>query len=329
MELNLWSKRGVELFFVISGFILGLPFARHYIYGDAPIRLKKYFLRRLTRLEPPYIINLLFCFAVLVGAHQMKFGFAIPHLLASMFYLHTLVYGYMSSINGVSWSLEVEVQFYCLVPIITTIYGIGNTWTRRATLLSCILISSIWGLYFTGHRFHGTVLYYLPYFLAGLLCADFHLSWVKKEKHIAWDLVSVVCWTLMWMMSQQQTHLFLPPLLMVLVISTFRSHICSRFFSMKWITAIGGMCYTIYLYHYVLISSIGRVLKRVHIGNNFGAYYVLQASIMLPIVLVICVVLFVTIERPCMDHHWPSELRGRFWRDPGKNMLEPDPSRNS
>ncbi|HYW39566.1 MAG TPA: acyltransferase family protein, partial [Terriglobales bacterium] len=45
--------RGVELFFVISGFILGLPFAAHYLKGAAPVSLRKYYLRRLTRLEPP------------------------------------------------------------------------------------------------------------------------------------------------------------------------------------------------------------------------------------------------------------------------------------
>ena len=42
---------GVPLFFVISGFILGLPFAKFYIGGQKPINLKKYFLRRLTRLS--------------------------------------------------------------------------------------------------------------------------------------------------------------------------------------------------------------------------------------------------------------------------------------
>src|SRR5882672_10637739 len=46
--------RGVELFFVISGFILGLPFAAQHIEGRPPVGLRKYYVRRLTRLEPPY-----------------------------------------------------------------------------------------------------------------------------------------------------------------------------------------------------------------------------------------------------------------------------------
>ena len=60
--------RGVNLFYAISGFILGLPFAAHYLSGGPAIPLRPYFLRRLTRLEPPYIVNLAICFTLLVLA---------------------------------------------------------------------------------------------------------------------------------------------------------------------------------------------------------------------------------------------------------------------
>src|SRR5580704_7458253 len=48
--------RGVQLFFVISGFILGLPFATQYITGGPPVKIGRFYLRRITRLEPPYIL---------------------------------------------------------------------------------------------------------------------------------------------------------------------------------------------------------------------------------------------------------------------------------
>jgi peptidoglycan/LPS O-acetylase OafA/YrhL len=44
--------RGVELFFAVSGMVLGLSFARHYLKGDPVPSLGRYFKRRLTRLEP-------------------------------------------------------------------------------------------------------------------------------------------------------------------------------------------------------------------------------------------------------------------------------------
>src|SRR6266700_536187 len=54
---------GVQLFFVISGFILGLPFVRHHWNGSPKPRLGQYYLRRVTRIEPPYVINLILCTA--------------------------------------------------------------------------------------------------------------------------------------------------------------------------------------------------------------------------------------------------------------------------
>jgi len=60
--------RGVNLCYAISGFILGLPFAAHHLHGGPPVPLRPYFLRRLTRPGPPYIVNLLICFALLVLA---------------------------------------------------------------------------------------------------------------------------------------------------------------------------------------------------------------------------------------------------------------------
>ncbi|HVG16816.1 MAG TPA: acyltransferase family protein, partial [Chitinophagaceae bacterium] len=56
---------GVTLFFMISGFILSLPFAKMHLQkeGAKRINLKEYYIRRLVRLEPPYIIALILFFA--------------------------------------------------------------------------------------------------------------------------------------------------------------------------------------------------------------------------------------------------------------------------
>jgi peptidoglycan/LPS O-acetylase OafA/YrhL len=53
------AKRGVELFYGISGFILGVPFVSRYLLQAPRVSLKQYFLRRLTRLEPPYFLSLI------------------------------------------------------------------------------------------------------------------------------------------------------------------------------------------------------------------------------------------------------------------------------
>src|SRR2546423_1041850 len=48
----------VHFFFAISGFVLGLPFAAHRFKGSRAVSLREYYLRRLTRIEPPYIVSL-------------------------------------------------------------------------------------------------------------------------------------------------------------------------------------------------------------------------------------------------------------------------------
>ena len=51
---------GVQLFFLISGFILSLPFARQSLCPGRRISLREYYVRRVTRIEPPYVIHLAF-----------------------------------------------------------------------------------------------------------------------------------------------------------------------------------------------------------------------------------------------------------------------------
>ena len=131
--------RGVELFFVISGFILGLPFAAHYLKGAAPVNLRKYYLRRLTRLEPPYIVALLLLFILAAGIEGAPPASFYPHLAASLFYLHSLIYGTFSPAMGVAWSLEIEVQFYILVPLLTLLFAIRNRKLRRSSIAILIL----------------------------------------------------------------------------------------------------------------------------------------------------------------------------------------------
>lgn len=56
---------GVQFFFVISGFIISMPFIKSNS-SNSKISLKKYFKRRLTRLEPPYLIAMFAYYIILL-----------------------------------------------------------------------------------------------------------------------------------------------------------------------------------------------------------------------------------------------------------------------
>ncbi len=196
--------RGVPLFFAISGFILGRPFAQHYIRGAEPPRLKSYFLRRLTRLEPPYIISMLVFFALLAlsGRHETA------HLLASLAYVHNLIYAAPSTISSVAWSLEVEVQFYCLIPLIGVLYKAPRM-VRRTVLLTAMLAGVI-HLFAIPDRLHLSILGWVQCFAAGLLLADLHTDDWNPEQHWGFDLLSLALWPAIFLLNDQLTWILMP-----------------------------------------------------------------------------------------------------------------------
>jgi peptidoglycan/LPS O-acetylase OafA/YrhL len=312
-QMIVLAKRGVELFFAISGFILGVPFASSYLRGGPSINLKRYFLRRLTRLEPPYVLNLLVWSAILMVVEHRRAHDIVPHLLASLAYLHGVIYNSDSTINGVAWSLEVEVQFYVLVPLLALIFAIRNPQIRRGTVLVLMLICSALGVIFMSLRAHVLIGFYIPFFLAGLLLSDLYVTKSEWKRSIAWDTAALCCWPFVWFLGPVSGHLLLPFIIIVLYLAAFRGCIFPAVFGNRIITNIGGMCYSLYLFHILVISSVGRISKPWHFGNSFWAYFLLQACLILPVVLTVCGAYFLLVERPCMDREWPKKIKNRLF----------------
>jgi peptidoglycan/LPS O-acetylase OafA/YrhL len=82
-----------------------------------------------------------------------------------------------------------------------------------------------------------------------------------------------------------------------------------RILTIEWLAIIGGMCYSIYLWHFFLIALVFKVSRRLIVTHDLLTNFLLQGIIILPCVLAFCVVYFVLIERPCMDPAWPQKLR--------------------
>ena len=315
---------GVQLFFIISGFVLALPFARHHLTHAPAPRLGAYYRRRLTRLEPPYIIAMTLIFA----AATMFFGASArslwPHLLASLAYVHNLVYGVGSAVNIVAWSLEVEVQFYLLAPLLAFVFAISGTWTRHIAIvmgIAAAILVQHFGVA-DNPRLSLTLLNQLQFFLLGFLIADLYITeWTTPSTHtLLWDVAGVLAWIALATVLTlvRRPALLFPLLACVVFCATFRGSTVRRLLSNRWLTSIGGMCYTIYLLHYPLISALGRRTIRVGRGASFTEHFLLQFMIIVPLLLLVSTLYFVLVERPCMNKDWPRDLvkwsRSVTWR---------------
>ncbi|HSN59488.1 MAG TPA: acyltransferase, partial [Ferruginibacter sp.] len=168
---------GVPLFFIISGFILALPFAKFHIGKENPVKLKKYFLRRLTRLEPPYILVMtLLLFGSIYVAKSISWNNGIISYLSSLIYSHGFIYekGVQPLLNAPAWSLEIEVQFYILAPLIAYLFAITSSGLRRLSVMVIALLFLVFN-HFNPLPFI-SIINYMHYFLMGFLLADLMIS---------------------------------------------------------------------------------------------------------------------------------------------------------
>ena len=313
-RIALVGFHGVELFFVISGFILALPFAAHHINGANRVKLHKYYVRRLTRLEPPYFVTVFVLFALAISVQGETAVALLPHLGASLVYLHSVIYGTHSPVIGVAWSLEIEVQFYLLVPLLTLLFAIRNRRMRRLSLIALIIVILAVQPVLLGHsaRLHASILAYLQFFLIGFLLADVFLTdWKSAPRQsFYWDLIALVGWPLLFisLRSDNLTHWLFPCMAFFMYLAAFRGSVTNRFFSNRWITVIGGMCYSIYLIHYEVISALGRFTRRIGTGFPYWTYLLVQLLLVGTSILVICGGYFLILEKPCMRRDWPERL---------------------
>ena len=103
---------GVDLFFVLSGFLVsGLLFREHQRHGS--IRVGRFLIRRGLRIYPPFYVFLTITVAAYVAlglGHRIQ-----PHmLLGEIFYLQN----YVGQVWGHTWSLAIEEHFYLLLPLL-------------------------------------------------------------------------------------------------------------------------------------------------------------------------------------------------------------------
>jgi peptidoglycan/LPS O-acetylase OafA/YrhL len=309
---------GVQLFFTLSGFILALPFARSCLGGDRPVQLRKYYARRLTRLEPPYLVAMGGLFLVEPLISSRSFSYLMPHLAIGALYLHNVSLSGGNPIDPVVWTLEIEVQFYLLMPLLAQVYRIDSPTKRRALLAVGIVALTLLRVLFImpGTWQSRNISAFLQFFLAGMLIADIYVTDPEPRRNLSsqWDVAFLTCLVavpIAVVAGNAAQEALSPVLIGSLLLGGLRGRVTSSILGRPWIYTVGGMCYSIYLLHYPMLLFASRFTSSIAIGAPFVAQFAVQTILLVPLIVVPCALFFVAVERPCMDPSWATRLRER------------------
>jgi peptidoglycan/LPS O-acetylase OafA/YrhL len=150
---------GVTLFFVLSGFLLFLPYTQALLFEKDWPKSKIYYLRRILRIFPGYF------FSLFILVMFMKPYFIQPQNWGQLVPFLTFTMGFHNSaglINGPYWTLAIEFQYYLILPLIALgILGLTRLvrpekrlWVVVGSLFAMIiwgLETAAFGAYFTNH----------------------------------------------------------------------------------------------------------------------------------------------------------------------------------
>ncbi len=192
-----WS--GVTLFFVLSGFLLFLPYARHLLFEQSWPSTRTFYLRRALRILPGYYLAL---FLLILLAHPQYFQWDhLGNLSLFLTFLMDAPSTYQK-INGPFWTLAVEWQYYMLLPLLAWGFSL---FVRRGTsprqrfwrIVICLAGMILWGIgtrYVGGYyTTHPTETFLVP---RPLMNAVLLVTYGSSGKYLEDFAIGMLCCTL-------------------------------------------------------------------------------------------------------------------------------------
>ncbi|NUP07120.1 MAG: acyltransferase [Polyangiaceae bacterium] len=134
--LHAFGWTGVDLFFVLSGFLVGgLIFAE--LKSRGALDRRRFLVRRAFKIWPPYVVYLVFVFVALTLTEAGGIRSAVDRMLPNFVHLQN----YFGRVRRHTWSLAVEEHFYLLLPfVVGALAARGARGVRSVPIIAAVLV---------------------------------------------------------------------------------------------------------------------------------------------------------------------------------------------
>src|SRR6266550_1533323 len=151
---------GVTLFFVLSGFLLFMPFAKALLFKTSWPLNRVFYLRRFLRIIPGYYVSLLLLILFLHPEYLHRDH--LKDLLLFVTFFMDSSRATFRQLNGPFWTLATEWQFYMILPLIALSIALlmrrvpmGKRLQAVTLCLAGIIALGLfvryWGFYYQAH----------------------------------------------------------------------------------------------------------------------------------------------------------------------------------
>jgi peptidoglycan/LPS O-acetylase OafA/YrhL len=126
--------QGVDLFFVLSGFVIAWPYVEAAASRMRGAQVIDFYRRRFFRIAPLYyvtiaVVVILLHFDWLNGKQNLRI--VVAHLL----FLENYVPAWVTTLRGVYWTLPTEMSFYLLFPLLLPLVDRHRPWRFAAAAI--------------------------------------------------------------------------------------------------------------------------------------------------------------------------------------------------
>jgi peptidoglycan/LPS O-acetylase OafA/YrhL len=318
-QLNAWFRAygflGVEIFFVISGFVISYSLRQARI--DLPYA-GRFVVRRSLRLDPPYWVAILLTIVVsfIMTKGLRATTFPIPRLstvLANLLYLQGILG--KKQILIVFWTLCYEIQFYLVYMFLQgAVQRLTRSKKQESFLLQMILLTTGIGSFmaFLANQSAGPWAYNWWFFFAwgALVSQEMQAGVMIMSPLIGAIALGIGLWT-------RHPEPTTGALTILALFTAYKCNGLCSWLSARPIQYFGRISYSLYLTHAIVLQILTSALLRVRLAPIFGSIPAFLLMVMMPILM--AEAFYRAIERP--SHRWAMRF-GRKER-PAAQTLSP------